>query len=178
MPCGDSWSNCGPRRVSQQSLGPRCSPSVFSNTQHDREWPYLLTAGRRRSWYYCLLCGEKLHLLSGTSGVHSADARCLDGSPAGYYLEPGSDTTRWVIWLQGGGVCSSMGDCKARTQSDLGSSTDWFKRREGGSAGDGIMSNSASSNPDFHAWSKVYIPCVSCCTCPAALRPHRRRGNW
>ena len=108
-----------------------------------------------------MLCGQKLHLLNTNGKGNASEARCLDGTPAGFYLEQGHDSTRWVIWLQGGGVCSSMQDCKDREVTDLGSSWGWYKRREGGSAGDALMSNSESDNPDFHSWNRVYIPCVS-----------------
>ena len=57
-------------------------------------------------WWSCVLCGEHLHLL-GQVGANATHARCLDGSPAGYYLELGEDTTHWVIWLQGWGRFSS-----------------------------------------------------------------------
>ena len=111
-------------------------------------------------WYTCALCGERLHLLASV-GPNATAAKCLDGSPAGYYLELGTDKTRWVIWLMGGGVCSSWDDCESRAGGPLGSSSEWPHRRRGGSMGDGLMSSSASDNPDFHSWSKAYVPYCS-----------------
>ena len=111
-------------------------------------------------WYTCALCGERLHLL-GSVGPNATAAKCLDGTPAGYYLELGTDKTRWVIWLMGGGVCSSWDDCESRAGGPLGSSSEWPHRRRGGSMGDGLMSSSASDNPDFHSWSKAYVPYCS-----------------
>ncbi len=44
-------------------------------------------------------------------GPHS---RCNDGSPAVMFIRPGQDSTRWVIYFQGGGSCSSEQDCYDR----------------------------------------------------------------
>lgn len=52
-------------------------------------------------------------------------ARCLDGSPAGYYqsITPGVD--RWIIHLVGGGACSTQASCTQRATTPLGSSAHW-----------------------------------------------------
>ena len=31
--------------------------------------------------------------------------KCIDGSPAGYYIDRGSRTDRYVAWIEGGGIC-------------------------------------------------------------------------
>ena len=38
-------------------------------------------------------------------------ARCLDGSPSGYYINRG-EPTRWVVFLQGGGLCFTKKSCE------------------------------------------------------------------
>jgi len=48
-------------------------------------------------------------------------AKCLDGSPARYYLRAGTDSTRWLIFHEGGGFCESEDDCRTRAKSRLGS---------------------------------------------------------
>ncbi len=53
------------------------------------------------------------------------EAKCLDGSPALYYIrEATSETNRskWVFHIQGGGWCSDMNSCYSRSLSRLGSS--------------------------------------------------------
>ena len=54
-------------------------------------------------------------------------ARCLDGSQAGYYMVPAANATdaakKWLLVLDGGGLCSHQGDCTSRSHTDLGSST-------------------------------------------------------
>jgi len=51
------------------------------------------------------------------------DAVCNDGSPAAYYWRMGRPATkRWLVFLEGGGWCSSKDTCKARCG---GSTADW-----------------------------------------------------
>ena len=55
-------------------------------------------------------------------------ARCLDGSPAGYYLGPAAARpTAFLIHMQGGGWCTSVDDCAARAGMYYGTSTVWTK---------------------------------------------------
>ena len=54
-----------------------------------------------------------------------AYARCMDGTPGGYYFRAAStpaSRTRWVFSLEGGGECVNEATCKGRLQSSLGSS--------------------------------------------------------
>lgn len=78
--------------------------------------------------------------------------RCLDGSPAGFYYKPGA-TNSFVLWFEGGGWCSSMFDCFARSQTRLGSSTSWAAT----ASFEGILNENVTINPDFASWSTVYV---------------------
>eukprot|EP00035_Acanthoeca_spectabilis_P012007 m.211954 g.211954 ORF g.211954 m.211954 type:complete len:139 (+) comp15501_c0_seq1:3066-3482(+) len=50
-------------------------------------------------------------------------AVCLDGSPGGYYIRPGTpNNSRWVVFHQGGGWCTNDEGCAARANTALGSS--------------------------------------------------------
>jgi len=51
-------------------------------------------------------------------------ARCLDGSRAGFYYRPGNPA-KWKFHFQGGGWCVSPSDCRGRSRSLLGSSASW-----------------------------------------------------
>jgi len=55
--------------------------------------------------------------------------KCLDGSQFGYYFRPAPATSpnnkKWVIVLQGGGLCVEPIDCYIRQDSDQGSSKTW-----------------------------------------------------
>ena len=63
--------------------------------------------------------------------VAKSGARCLDGSPGGYYLRTHNakgqkaDPNKWIVFMQGGGWCSSDADCAGRAGTALGSSTGW-----------------------------------------------------
>lgn len=48
---------------------------------------------------------EVLHLVM-LDGYESQNAVCMDGSPGGYYLSRGTDSSLWVVFLEGGCVSS------------------------------------------------------------------------
>jgi len=65
--------------------------------------------------------------------VATTGARCLDGSPSGYYLYKTSNSAyknNWVIFMEGGGWCfpnntyPNVDDCYSRSKTNLGSSKD------------------------------------------------------
>ncbi|XRB06344.1 pectin acetylesterase [Pycnococcus provasolii] len=55
----------------------------------------------------------------------TSSALCLDGNPAGFFLEKAAgeskDRDKFVVFLQGGGLCRSQADCVARSRTALGS---------------------------------------------------------
>ena len=69
--------------------------------------------------------GLPLTLLTGEAARGSA---CLDGSPYGYYFRKATSTsgsTRWTVYMQGGGWCYDEASCADRAQTRLGSSKFW-----------------------------------------------------
>ena len=82
---------------------------------------------------------------------------CNDGSPAGYYIRRGTGAgfRLWIIHLQGGGLCTSTGNCDQRQKElpNFMSSTGFPPTRDG----DGIMSASSRDNPDFLRANQVYV---------------------
>jgi hypothetical protein len=88
-------------------------------------------------------------------------AVCNDGTPAGYYLAPGSGAgaTTWLIHLQGGGFCYDFDSCQRReqnpTQETSMSSSAWPLETVGN--GNGLMSADPVENPDFNTANRVYI---------------------
>lgn len=84
-----------------------------------------------------------------TSGV------CLDGSPPAYHLRrgQGSGSTKWVVFLEGGGWCTGAADCRKRSRTRLGSSRHMRFNTPFG----GILSNSSYWNPFFHDWNGVFV---------------------
>ena len=68
-----------------------------------------------------------LQLLSPDTG-----AACLNGTPYGFYFRPAkSGSTRWSIFMQGGGWCYDEAGCAERAGTALGSSTGWSRHGGG-----------------------------------------------
>ncbi|CAI5480423.1 unnamed protein product [Closterium sp. Yama58-4] len=87
-------------------------------------------------------------------------ARCLDGSPPGYYFRVGTGAGKnmWHIYLPGGAWCGSAAECVARSKTRLGSST--FYPDDPNSKVIrppfmGILSSNSSTNPAFYNWNLV-----------------------
>ena len=78
-------------------------------------------------------------------------ARCLDGSPSGYYYRAGSQRDSFVIMLAGGGLCTSAADCKKRSTGPLGTSTKWAPNVTGSNVFGTV------DNP-FGDWNHVFVP--------------------
>ena len=79
-------------------------------------------------------------------------ARCLDGSSPGYYYKQGT-VNSFVMWFEGGGWCNSLENCYDRSTTRLGSSTTWSPT----ATFEGILNENSTVNPDFCAWSTVYV---------------------
>ncbi|CAI6005405.1 unnamed protein product [Closterium sp. NIES-64] len=56
-------------------------------------------------------------------------AKCLDGSPPGYYFRPGFGAGKrfWHIFLPAGGWCTTLADCALRGTRPLGSTRYWAR---------------------------------------------------
>ncbi|XP_026409161.1 pectin acetylesterase 9-like isoform X1 [Papaver somniferum] len=82
-------------------------------------------------------------------------AFCLDGSLPGYHLDRGygSGANNWLLQFEGGGWCNDIESCLERAKSGHGS-TRYMSKWE---YFNGILSNNASLNPDFHNWNRVKL---------------------
>lgn len=83
-------------------------------------------------------------------------AQCLDHSPAGYYMRE-QDPKRWVIFLEGGGLCVEPIDCLGRLKSHQGSSKYWDPNK----LPEGASTTSLSPLNPLANWSHVYVPYCS-----------------
>mmetsp|Transcript_12734 Transcript_12734/g.21161 ORF Transcript_12734/g.21161 Transcript_12734/m.21161 type:complete len:390 (+) Transcript_12734:39-1208(+) len=88
-----------------------------------------------------------------------SEARCLDGTAAGYYMQVApnyEDKNKWVLFLNGGGECDSEEVCTSATYSALGSSI-YFDDYS-----DPLYWYLASDNCDYNAgfcgWNHVKNP--------------------
>jgi O-palmitoleoyl-L-serine hydrolase len=58
--------------------------------------------------------------------ILTLDLRCIDGSPAAFYIRPARDaasSNKWLIFFQGGAWCFNPTTCSERSRTDYGSST-------------------------------------------------------
>jgi len=91
--------------------------------------------------------------------IHDAQARnavCNSGESARMHVRPGSGAHKddWLIYFKGGGSCWSEESCATRWEEDrvLMRTPDPQQLRT-----DGLFSNSAKKNPDFHDWNVVFV---------------------
>jgi len=104
----------------------------------------------------CVCLGDGHMKLVTLPDAVKSGARCLDGSPPAFYYRAATDSkyaTKWVIYIQGGGWCYKDEACLDRAKTSLGSSTQMAKTMGGA----GVMSDSATVNPEFHAWNHVVL---------------------
>jgi hypothetical protein len=84
-------------------------------------------------------------------------ARCLDGSPAAFYIIR-NPIDKWVIFLKGGGWCYTLDDCVGRSGTADGSSTGYSLPFNPAEGGNGILSSDPDRNPHFYNWNLVFVP--------------------
>jgi hypothetical protein len=92
--------------------------------------------------------------------IKNSEARCLDGSPYGFYLREG-DPNRVLVHFEGGGSCGDLTtqqallNCLERSKSGLGSSYVWpleLSYPKDSSLGEFI------DNPNFSNWTIAFLP--------------------
>ena len=91
---------------------------------------------------------------------HRHGVKAIDGSPALYYIARNTSSTKWVVWLQGGGICQSTADCQSLSKTDLGSSKGYNSKPQMNVLHP-MVQGDIVVNPDFASWNRVYIPYVS-----------------
>ncbi|KAM7507374.1 hypothetical protein LguiA_017827 [Lonicera macranthoides] len=83
-------------------------------------------------------------------------AVCLDGTPPAYQFDKGVGVgiNNWLVHLEGGGWCDSIGSCSNRSKdlTGLGSSNKMVPR-----GFYGILSNSKKDNPNFYNWNRILV---------------------
>lgn len=91
-------------------------------------------------------------------------AVCLDGSPPAYQFQKGDleGKDSWIIYMEGGGWCQDIEECKSRTLEHKGSSKHMLKNPEFPLDKDlgftGILSSNSRYNPtEFSKWNKVVM---------------------
>lgn len=86
----------------------------------------------------------------------------MDGTPGGFYFRKGTNQSKWVISLQGGGECVTSERCAEKAVTALGSSnyfpssfTFWNE------ANVHLSDVSCFANPDLCTYNQVFLPYCS-----------------
>jgi len=88
----------------------------------------------------------------------------LDGSPYAYYVSPGAEPSKVVIFQKGVGWCYSDIECASRALTELGSSNASFLpptitfETFSETSHFMILFNNASVSPLTYNWTKIYLP--------------------
>lgn len=94
-------------------------------------------------------------------GLKHDGAVCLDGSDAGFYFSPATDSKNkhdWQIVFEGGAWCFQEKDCVERAHGPLGSLKYMHTQEWGSRKLDGLLSNDCDVNPDFCNFNRVIVP--------------------
>ena len=106
------------------------------------------------SWWATALADMSLITLPQST----LGGKCLDGTQAGYYFEEGTQTSLYVIALEGGGYCNTEGLAKKRVGTDLGGSNKWPSKKDGSEQDSAFLDTDCDTNPDFCQANRVLIP--------------------
>ena len=108
----------------------------------------------------------KLHVASAATAAKFG-AACLDGSAPSMYVRTNPASTKWVLFLEGGGWCfgatpdSTLASCASRAKGPPGAPAP-----PGGSSATnpptapdygGILGGGAMENPGFSSWNMVFM---------------------
>ena len=86
-------------------------------------------------------------------------AQCLDGSPALYYLSPGSEAgaKKYFIYFEGGGWCHDGFTCMMRSKTKLGSSLSDGPTMNMSEEDHVKFSRDPVQNPLMHDWNHIFV---------------------
>eukprot|EP01084_Bolivina_argentea_P136190 239866_1 len=82
-------------------------------------------------------------------------AVCLDGGPADFYFAQGEESTKYILFFQGGGWCWNEADCFSRRNTSLGTTKNDASTYNLNKISQ--LQNSKSANPLMYNWNKAYF---------------------
>ena len=92
--------------------------------------------------------------------LQDPSAICLDGSPGSFYFFPAqagsAGADKWIIYKQGGGICSDGASCLQRSKTFLGSSTVLHPTKPVASL-NGLLSRNCSISPELCEFNVVFL---------------------
>ena len=108
------------------------------------------------------LCTAEYVDLSLLDSDKYPNAKCLDGTTAGFYFQEASSpeqSKKFVIYLNGGGECDNEPACLSAMGTKLGSSKYFKKQYE--ASGWYLGSDNCKHNRDFCEWNHIFNPYCS-----------------
>jgi len=105
-------------------------------------------------------------------------ARCLDGSAGRYYFRSGSGDgkTKFLIFAEGGGFCTSDSDCAQRAKTHLGSTMNDPDEMQ---LSHPFFSQSKQDNPLLWNWNLVFVRyCDGAYMSGARVAPVQVKSFW
>lgn len=108
---------------------------------------------------FAALCYVAASYVQLTTLPRDSPGKCMDGSPGGFYFDPATsqaDASKWVLWLEGGGECTSRSQCFMMTMANpqYGSSR---RMRRWIAEMPGYASSDPSANPATATWNRVLL---------------------
>ncbi len=90
--------------------------------------------------------------------INNKQAKCLDGSPPGYYVSKGRDIglKKWFVHFEGGGWCPNYENCLKRSTTALGSSKQYSQCLPSSSMKH-YQSGLKNANPMMFNWNRVIV---------------------
>jgi len=89
--------------------------------------------------------------------AHSPDAKCMDGSPAVYYISKGSHPTGFYIHHMGGSWCTTMQECEERCKKTPWYCGTGFTAETSNLTVNMLMIRDPIQNPLMHDWTFVFV---------------------
>ena len=108
------------------------------------------------------------------------NARCLDGSPAVYYVSKGahSGTHKFYLYHQGGGWCQDQDECAERALTPLGSSLSYAPTTDLMTKQTHVFMSRNESLNWMHDWTLVYMPYCACMVVLLSFDSSHHRANF
>ena len=151
------WSESQIQSIEAQAL--RDNNECKNDNILSRSWPIFLP--KMNPTFFSDVQSSPLRLVMLPEAFYPHQ-KCLDGSQFGYYFRsaPASspNNKKWVIVLQGGGLCVEPIDCYIRRDSDQGSTKNWQEHWVPGTDGVGdIVYDNKEQNTYFHDYNHVFL---------------------
>lgn len=134
-----------------------CFLALLSDNHLEMSWKYMLV----------IVFLLQLPLKAKSMGqlqkiiISTPDAICNDDSRAVFYIGRRPRSSKWIIFFESGGVCSSKQDCNKRYLNKNSTVLMSSKSLPDEITGKDVLSSSETDNPTFYNYNHVLVPYCS-----------------